>query len=1151
MAYSIPADKTRLLSLLHQTECDIDAGEYERARESCALSIEMFIELGENNDFNTIAGMHKISHAYSEKKMFSEAVRTESILVEVFPRVFPNNVVDYALLLNDLVFYLYEDEQYDKAIMYINKALKLINSDNESDLVPIYIRAAELYPKTTPKRIDLSIKYQKKAVDIYANKYGKSSSSYLNELDYLAKYYEEAKDYDNACNTYLKIMHTQANDDNEEELYNYLPILDRIIYCSRKINNTELEKRCKKIAFIIKSQEFEYHEAKYASVEFPSSRDSLDYLIISENVKSYKERLNQSMKDSDEIKAEEIETEIKQYISKQPDSYGKAYFLYEETLKYSLKEKSYLTVEYGLEALRVFDSMGLITDKYVIVLCCVSAAYSELDNPAKAYDYIFRAYKLRDDYLSSDNPYYNGIIHDLALACSKLGNYRDAIKFGIKAVEADEPLLYTDRSEFYFGSLNSLATYYGNIWRYDDQLRLSQEIVKRAEEIDPEVLNDPNAPYLYNLASRYLNNGDYDQAIEVGQKVKEIRDKSGDKLLKSNIYNLLSRAYGIKGDLKNALSFAKQSNRIQKEVGRDDNMLLSDSYHLLALIYKDMGDFVEAERMERYSADLTYNNIVHNFALLSADDRKSYWDKYCSQFFIYYPNFWYQANIKDASELYNKSALFAKGILLNADTEISKLIIESGDKRALAQYQKFLKNKSILSKYVSNAHLTAKQKSIDSLRTEVEKMERELIKKYNVIGDYTKSMRMSWRDVQASLKPNDIAVEFLSFPLADNNDSILYVAVILRKKDRHPLVVPLFGEAELDTIVNNDRYDKRLYKLIWGPLEKKLSGIKNIYFSPAGKLNNINIEVLPEMVGHGIEKNYYRVSSTKLLPHSIIIDSEEPKKTVIYGGLNYETSISGLISDSKFYTSVNSSYRGDVQNIDLRSGWDFLPETLIEANTIASTLKQKEIRTEIFTDTLGTETSFKSLDGQPCNIIHIATHGFYYSESDSSKMKRAHLDYYSNQIDMLSRNYIEDFSLARSGLLMAGCNNILRGNKLPIDIEDGVLFAKEIAGMNLKNVELITISSCDSGLGDVTGDGVFGLQRAFKKAGAHSILMSLHKVDDEATRILMVEFYKNLMSGKSKHQSLKDAQKYLREVDGGKYDHPKYWAAFIMLDGLN
>lgn len=108
-----------------------------------------------------------------------------------------------------------------------------------------------------------------------------------------------------------------------------------------------------------------------------------------------------------------------------------------------------------------------------------------------------------------------------------------------------------------------------------------------------------------------------------------------------------------------------------------------------------------------------------------------------------------------------------------------------------------------------------------------------------------------------------------------------------------------------------------------------------------------------------------------------------------------------------------------------------------------------------------------------------------------------------------------------------------------------------ISRLEFKGLNLVVLSACQSGLGDVSKEGVIGLQRGFKKAGANTILMSLDKVDDEATKILMVEFYRNLMSGKTKHQSLKDAQKHLRQVENGKYDKPKYWTSIIMLDGLN
>lgn len=92
-------------------------------------------------------------------------------------------------------------------------------------------------------------------------------------------------------------------------------------------------------------------------------------------------------------------------------------------------------------------------------------------------------------------------------------------------------------------------------------------------------------------------------------------------------------------------------------------------------------------------------------------------------------------------------------------------------------------------------------------------------------------------------------------------------------------------------------------------------------------------------------------------------------------------------------------------------------------------------------------------------------------------------------------------------------------------------------------------STCESGLGETSGEGVFGLQRGFKLAGANSLLMSLWKVDDTATRLLMTDFYRNYLSGKSKQKSLKLAQHSLRH--NSEYSDPEYWAAFILLDGLN
>ena len=143
----------------------------------------------------------------------------------------------------------------------------------------------------------------------------------------------------------------------------------------------------------------------------------------------------------------------------------------------------------------------------------------------------------------------------------------------------------------------------------------------------------------------------------------------------------------------------------------------------------------------------------------------------------------------------------------------------------------------------------------------------------------------------------------------------------------------------------------------------------------------------------------------------------------------------------------------------------------------------------------------------------------------------------------------EDLSLNRSGLYFAGANTALDPEQrkfIPDGVDDGILTAKEISRLDFKGLDLVALSACETGLGEVTGEGVFGLQRGFKKAGAQTIVMSLWKVNDKPTKDLMTEFYRNLMAGKSKHDAFVSAQDKIRQ----KYIDPKMWAGFIMVDGM-
>ena len=154
---------------------------------------------------------------------------------------------------------------------------------------------------------------------------------------------------------------------------------------------------------------------------------------------------------------------------------------------------------------------------------------------------------------------------------------------------------------------------------------------------------------------------------------------------------------------------------------------------------------------------------------------------------------------------------------------------------------------------------------------------------------------------------------------------------------------------------------------------------------------------------------------------------------------------------------------------------------------------------------------------------------------------------------MDDRPSVIDYSMERTGLLMAGAQHTLRGDSILQAAEDGILSAKEISHLDLSNTDLVVLSACQTALGDITNDGVAGLQRGFKIAGVKSVLMSLWKVDDAATYLLMKQFYKSLLAGKNKQQALRDAQNYLRSYMVGN-EHPyndiHYWGAFVLLDAI-
>jgi CHAT domain-containing protein len=209
-----------------------------------------------------------------------------------------------------------------------------------------------------------------------------------------------------------------------------------------------------------------------------------------------------------------------------------------------------------------------------------------------------------------------------------------------------------------------------------------------------------------------------------------------------------------------------------------------------------------------------------------------------------------------------------------------------------------------------------------------------------------------------------------------------------------------------------------------------------------------------------------------------------------------------------------------------------LPGTEKEVNQLQFMLKQKGWITSEYMEKSASEENVKEMNSP--KIFHIATHGFYKPTSQTTLKDELQ----GNEVN------INQNPLMRTGLLLRGAGDLMEKTDFNYNIENGILTAYEAMSLNLDKTDLVVLSACETGLGDLeAGEGVYGLQRAFLVAGAKVLIMSMFKVDDDATQKLMLKFYQKWLNSSNLRESFIDAKKELR-VD---YPEPIYWGAFMMI----
>lgn len=610
-------------------------------------------------------------------------------------------------------------------------------------------------------------------------------------------------------------------------------------------------------------------------------------------------------------------------------------------------------------------------------------------------------------------------------------------------------------------------------------------------------------------------------------------------------YSQLAQLYIKEKAYEEAISNAKKA--IGKGALNAHNI---ENYFILSLCYFMTGNNINACQTAKETSALLKKEIQAQKTFLSDSETEYYW-RYYKKYLPFMNMILCNSNIKDMNGSIYDNILEYKGFIQRSHLQLQYAIRESQDKELQKKYAQLLSLRQRL-----EAMPVGETSEIYGL---VLSLEKSLSKAVSLLPSYSK-YNVDWRAIRDVLASEEIAIEFIKLPAVkifqekvENNDDYYY-ALILSKQLEEPALIQLCSSNELHkACINSDYMNKsELYRLIWKPLEHFVLSAKKIYFSPEEDLYTIPIECLSNENGKRIneEKILSRLSSTRML----CLDHNKtlPTNFALFGGIKYSTDQSES-SDVQQAVQKYKPTRSIGDSLLLRGSLDDISQgTLLEVKNIGKLLKTGKKKSLLYSGSQASEENFKSLSSQPIDVIHVATHGFYWSKEKVSN---------KTIIEALTQDSDSEYSLgwsglSKSGLLLAGAKLKIDGMKLPEDKDDGILCGSEIENLDLTSVDFVVLSACQTGLGYIEPEeGVYGLQRAFKKAGVKSILMTLWKVDDDATQLFMTAFYRDYLKNNSKQHALKAAQEYLKNYtsdEGGHvYSDPYYWAGFVLLDALN
>jgi len=755
------------------------------------------------------------------------------------------------------------------------------------------------------------------------------------------------------------------------------------------------------------------------------------------------------------------------------------------------------------------------------------------------------------------------VINNVATFYFEQGRFKEAEKLFGESLVMSRKLQQGDHFSVAL-SLGHMAMIHQTEGRLTEAEQFYREAVAMYRRLFPG-----NSPYLAtsinNLALFYKEQGKFEEAEPLYREALDRyrRLARGDHPALAAFMDNMAALYCEMGRFRDADSMFTETDAMYRRLYRGDNIDLVKSLNNRANCCQKQGREEEAEPMIRESLRMLLDILASTFTSLSEREREQFYTSVLPHIESYF-----SFAVKDGMKRPVSLALLfdlrirTKGLLLESLRNLRRNISASGDSTLIGLFDRWTRTREQLARLFGKTGREMDRKGVkhDSLELAVNSLEKELGRRSD---DFARSRKQpSWRDVQAALNPAEAVVEVIRIDRFDGKrtGAVHYAVLIVHHGTKdHPELVMLENGNDLETKSlsryretrtaeragtrdMDDETDIELYKRFWQQIDNRLAGIQRIYISPDGVYNLINPATFRRPDGkYLLETLDIRLltSARDLLFGFDRSTRKESLTASLYGAPAYE------LDESRRQTLAMAFPGNNIRSaapheLDTLSRMRFvpLPNTAEEVKRISERLTEHGWKVAIRLGEEAIEEAVKAERGP--KLLHVATHGYFLDDVEASKKER------SGKILGLDAGKVFRNPLLRSGLAFAGAKqsvSVHRKNTSRSTVDDGLLTAYEAMSLNLSGTELVVLSACETGLGEVrNGEGVYGLQRALQAAGAQSVLMSLWQVSDVATLALMTAFYGRWLKNGDIHEALRETQIALME----KYPEPYYWGAFLM-----